>query len=809
MTPRIEQLREELFEKIPEICAERAQIFTESMKKTEGQPIVKRRAEAFYEVLDRMTLFVRDGELVVGNQASSLRAAPVFPEYSVEWILEEFEGKPYHFHERPTDRFSYTEEAKQTVLETIEYWRNKTLFKNVWSQLPEPARVAWEINAIDDGWCAAAGLGNVLPDHSMVLKEGLNGVIARAERRLADLDLTEPGTISQYWFLQAVVTANKAVGNFANRFAEILDQAAATTGDLTRKTELETMAANCRRVPAKPAETFWQAVQTVWFIQLILQIETNGHAISLGRYDQYLCPYYEKDIKSGTITREFALEIVESFFVKANEINKLRSWPDSEYFPGYHLAENLAIAGQTEDGNDAVNDLTYVVLDATREVKLTKPSVSMKWFEGTSDDFMYKAFDVMQEHHGGQPAMYNDSGVQRILKEMGVAEKDLYTWAPVGCIEASVPGKWDFAAKGSWLNVGKIFEITLNNGTDPRTGVTLLPGDGDVTTFKNMDQIMKAFQKQLHFFMELQVIVEHINDEMHILHDQNAFRSSLVHDCIARGKSLIEGGAVYTADGGPTAGTISVGDSFAAIEYSLFDKKIITAAQLKHALETNFEDETTDPSGEEIRRALVSKAPKFGNDEDYADKYTVAIADYIGRAYHKDFKSSRFGKGPVPGTFALSMSSVTGNVAFGKSVGALPNGRRAGSPLNNGVSPANGSEQKGPTATINSEGKLPSIWLQKGGIFNMRLTSNTLTTEEGKKRALSLVKTHFKNNQFHIQFNVLDDETLGQAQKNPEEYRDLMVRISGYSAFFTPLNKELQDDIIQRIKFDMKRCDDS
>jgi formate C-acetyltransferase len=278
-----------------------------------------------------------------------------------------------------------------------------------------------------------------------------------------------------------------------------------------------------------------------------------------------------------------------------------------------------------------------------------------------------------------------------------------------------------------------------------------------------------------------------------------------VHHCIERGRSLIDGGAIYTADGGPTAGSISVGDSFAAIQYALFDEKLLSAEQLHHALATNFEDETTDPTGEEIRRMLSSKPPKFGNDDDRADKWSVEITDYLGSTYQRDFKSSRFGKGPVPATFALSMSSVTGNVAFGKSVGALPDGRKAGTPTNNGVSPTNGSEQHGPTAAINSEGKLPSIWLQKGGIFNMRLSSNTLTRESGKERALALVRTHFKNNQFHIQFNVLDDETLVNAQEHPEEHRDLMVRISGYSAFFTPLNRELQNDVIQRMRFTMSR----
>lgn len=804
MNPRIEELREGLFKTIPEICPERAEIFTESMKKSEGKPIVKRRAQSLYDVLDNMTLFVRDGELLVGNQASTVRGAPVYPEYSVNWIIDEFNGKPYHFAERPCDQFSYSEETKQRVLKTIDYWKGKTLIENVWEELPEEARKAWEINAIDDTWCAAAGLGNVLPDHEMVLKHGLNSVIAKAEKRLESLDLTEPDTVSQYWFLQAVITANKAVIRFAERYAELLEHKASEEKDTKRKQELLTMAENCRRVPAEPAQTFWQAVQTVWFIQLILQIETNGHAVSLGRFDQYLWPYYDHDIKAGILNREEGLEIVESFFIKANEINKLRSWPDSEYFPGYHLAENLAIGGQTADGKDAVNDLSYVILDATAELRLTKPSVSLKWFEGSSDDFMDYALKVVEKHKGGQPALYNDLGVMRILDNMGVKKEDQYGWAPVGCIEASVPGKWDFAAKGSWLNAGKILEITLNNGTDPSTGVTLLPGDGDLSTFKSIEEIQTALKKQLRYFMELQVIVEHISDEMHILHDQNAFRSSLVHDCIERGKSLIEGGAVYTADGGPTAGVNTAADALAALEYALFDKKLLTPDQLNHALKTNFEDMKTSPTGEEIHQLLVNKAPKFGNDDDYADRFAVDLGEYLGSTYQKDFKSSRYGKGPVPASFALSQSSVTGNVAFGKSVGALPNGRKAGTPVNNGVSPANGAEKKGPTATINSEAKLPSIWFQKGSIFNMRLTPQTLKEKEGRKRALALVKTHFKNYQYHIQFNVVDDATLREAQEKPEEYRDLMVRISGYSAFFTPLNKELQQDVIQRMKFDMQ-----
>lgn len=805
MTERIKKLRDGLFEDIPAICPERAVIFTESMKKTEGQPIVKRRAEAFYQVLDKMTIFVREGELLVGNQASSVHAAPVFPEYATDWIVSEFEGKPYHFSERPCDQFCWKEDARDQILDTVKYWEGKSLFRSVWSQLPESSKKAWEINAIDDTWCAASGLGNLLPDHELVLREGLKGVIARAQARLDELDLTEPGAITQQWFLQAVIRSNEAVVNYASRFADQLDRQAASEKNESRKQELQVMADNCRRVPAEPAETFWQAIQAVWFIQLILHVETNGHAISLGRFDQYLWPYLKAEMESGMISREFALELVESFFVKANEINKLRSWGDSEFFPGYHLAENLAIGGQTAGGRDAVNELSGIVLDATAAMGLTKPSVSVRWFEGTNDAFMHKALETIQAHKGGQPALYNDLCVMDLLRNMGIDEKDLYNWAPVGCIESSIPGKWDFAAKGSWLNLGKVFEITLNNGTDPATGVQLLPGDGTLESFSGAEEILEAYRKQLRFYMEQQVIVEHISDEMHILHNQNAFRSSLVNDCIARGKTLVEGGAVYTADGGPTAGAMTVGDSIAAIDWALYDKKIFSPEQLAHALKTNFEDESTSPGGSEIQQALINKVPKFGNDDDYADRWTVAIDDFLGETYFTEFKSSRYGKGPVPGTFALSQSSVTGNIAFGKSVGALPNGRKAGTATNNGVSPSNGMERSGPTALINSEAKLPSKWFQKGSLFNMRLSADSLTQEEGRNRILALVKTHFQNNQYHIQFNVVDDDTLMDAQKHPEEYRDLMVRIAGYSAFFTPLNEELQNDVIERMRFEVKK----
>jgi formate C-acetyltransferase len=801
VTQRIDRLRSIILDAKPEICPERARYFTESMKSTEGEPIAIRRAKGFYNVLDKMSIYVLDGDLVVGNQASKPKASPIFPEYSTEWLIEEFNGHPYYFHERPGDKFYYTEDTKAEILDILGYWRGKSLFENLRHNLPDGCRKAWDMGVIDDTWVSAAGIGNVIVDYDLVLTRGLNHVIDKASKALAELDLTQPGAISKYWFLQAAIISNRAVINFARRLSEECARLAAAESDPHRRDELNRISANCARVPAQPADSFWSALQSVWIILLTLQLETNGHAISLGRFDQYLWPFYRADIEQGRITRDEALELVEAFFVKANEPNKLRSWPDTAFFLGYQMFENLAVGGQTADGEDAVNDVSYLCIEACENVKMFTPSVSVKWFSGSDDVFIERALEAVQNHEGGQPAFYNDRIFMKILRNMGIAEEDLHNWAPVGCIEASIPGKWDFAAKGPWLNVLKVLEIAMNEGRDPASGIALFPGDVNLGNGPCMEDIFEEFKRQLHKFMELQVITEHINDELHKQMDINAFRASLVHDCIGRGMSLEEGGSLYSVDGGPTAGTISSGDALAAIEWAVFDKKMITAAELAHALKTNFSDDSTSPTGEEIRQLLINRAPKFGNDIDEADKWTARVADYIGSTYQKDFRSSKYGKGPIPACYAYSQSPVTGNIAFGSFVGATPDGRKAGEPVNNGVSPCNGAERSGPTAVVNSIGKLPSIWFQKGAILNMRLAPDTLTTPGGRERAAALIKTLFLKDGLHVQFNVVGTDTLKAAQREPEKFSDLMVRVSGYSAYFTPLDAKVQEDIISRTEF--------
>lgn len=803
MNERIQRLRKELTEQKPYVDGERCKIFTESMKTTDGLPIIIRRAKSFYEVLDKMTVWVKPGELIVGNMAKNAKSSPVFPEYSAQWILEELDGKPYRWEDRPGDKFYILPEDEKIVRECAEYWNGKTLYDYVRKNLPKEVNDAWDAGVTDETWVCAAGLGNEIVDYKMVVEKGLEDVLTRIQEKKDSIDILDPDALKQLHFLEAAKLGNEAVLNYSNRLADKCEEEAGKTDDPEYKKELMELAEICRYVPSHPARTFQEAVQSIFMVLLAVHMESNGHAISLGRFDQYVYPLYKKDIEEGRITKEKALEIIECFFIKCNELNKLRSWPDTEFFMGYQMFINLAICGQTVEGKDATNDISRMCIQACRELKLITPSVSVKCFDGTTDEVLMDALEATIEHKGGMPAFYNDKAFIKILREMGVAEEDLVDWCPDGCIEASIPGKWDFAAKGPWLSIEKVLEITLNNGKDPAIGTVFRNPDKDIVASSSMEDIFEEYKKTLKYFLDLNCLTEHINDEVHVRYDLNAFRSSLVQDCIGRCLDLVEGGALYSADGGPTAGTISAGDALTGIEYLVFDKKILTMEQLLHACATNFEDESTTPTGKEIQMIMKNKVPKFGNDDDYADKWVVAIEEYVGHSLNHDYKSSKYGKGPVPCCFAYSQTPVTGNISFGSRIGATPDGRSAGEPVNNGVSPANGSERNGATAACNSVAKIPTIYDQKGNIFNMRLAPSTIANQESRQKILDMMRALFDKDAEQIQFNVVDNEVLKEAQKRPEDFPDLMVRVSGYSALFTSLGVACQNDVINRTEVEM------
>ena len=484
MNYRVQKLRKELAEQKPYVDGERCKIFTESMKTTDGLPIIIRRAKSFYEVLDKMTVWVKPGELIVGNQAKKAKSSPIYPEYSAQWILDELDGNPYRWENRPGDKFYVEPEDEAIIRECAEYWNGKTVYDYVRKNLTDEINEAWDAGVIDETWVCAAGLGNEIVDYKLVVEKGLKDVIERIQAKLDSLDMLDPDSLKKKHFLDAALLGNQAVINFSNRIADKCEEEAEKCEIEDYKKELLELADICRHVPLNPARTFQEAVQSIFIILLAVHLESNGHAISLGRFDQYVYPLYKKDIEEGRITKERALEIIECFYIKCNEINKLRSWPDTEFFMGYQMFINLAICGQTKDGKDATNDVSLLCIQACRELKLITPSVSVKYFDGTTDEVLMDALEATIEHKGGMPAFYNDKAFIKILDNMGIAKEDQVDWCPDGCIEASIPGKWDFAAKGPWLSVEKVLEITLHDGVDPATGKLFKKTDKKMTDSK-------------------------------------------------------------------------------------------------------------------------------------------------------------------------------------------------------------------------------------------------------------------------------------------------------------------------------------
>ena len=796
-TQRIERLRSSLLDIQPEVCAERARYYTESMKETEAQPMILRRAKALAHTLRHMTIYVQDGELIVGNQASKPKAAPIFPEYAIDWVEKELDD----FDKRPSDRFTISEEVKQELKDTLPHWEGKTNIDRVKAIAPEILFKLEESGVMSDAWVLEGGFGTLIPDYETLFQIGLNGYLDRLRDHLSSLDLLNHDDVKKINFLQAAVVVVEAILEFSKRYSTELSKLAQNETDSGRRAELKAMAEICSSVPASPPKTFWEALQFLWMVHLCIQIEGNGHSISIGRFDHYLYPFYRKDVEAGRLSRESALELVEAFFIKCNELNKIRKWSHTQFLRGYPLFQSLTLGGQTEYELDATNELSWIVLDATAELRLFAPSVSIRYHNKLPDDFLIRCVEVMNIHRGGMPAMYNDNCIIPALLYEGVTAEDVYNYALVGCAESSIPGKWGFSAvKGCHFNMAKILELALYGGVDPKTGERLCGSDRDLGSFTSFDEVMEAFISQLQFVLSHGAMLDNLNDLTHEELVPNAFVSVVIRDCVERGKSLDEGGAVYDISGAPVQGIVTAADSLAAIKKAVFEEKRITGAQLKHALETDFEDLGSEPSGPEIRQMLRNEVPKYGNDDNYVDLIAVDLMKSYAGLYEQ-YKCSVFGRGPIGGNYRVSTSGATAYVAFGTMVGATPDGRKAGAPLNNGVSPSNGAEINGPTAACQSVAKLPYIHMGAGNLFNLKMNPAMFENRGGCEKLASLIRSFCDLGGYHMQFNIVDADTLKNAKKHPEEYRDLMVRVAGYSAYFTTIDAALQDDIIARAEF--------
>lgn len=787
---RIYRLRENILDSKASVCTERAKIITEVYKRNEDKPVVIKRALAVKEILERMSIFISDGELIVGNHSSKLRAAPIFPEYAVDWVINELD----EFEKRPGDRFIITEEQKQELRELCKYWEGKTLIDRGLALLPQESRVSYDIGIIRAEGNLTSGDGHIAVNFEKVLTKGITGIKKEVENKLASLDFTDYTQLKQIYFLKAVNIVLDAVVDFAGRFSKLASDLAQVEPNPLKKEELLNISNICSRVPLMPAETFHEGIQSVWFIQLILQIESNGHSVSLGRLDQYLYPLYCGDLKNGAITKGKALELLENLWIKMYSINKIRSWSHTKFSAGSPLYQNVTIGGQTTDGKDAVNELSFLCLESIAVTRLTQPNLTVRYHKGLPDDFLKLCIEVIRLGFG-MPAFNSDEIIIPALVDLGVKREDANNYSAIGCVEVAVPGKWGYRCTGmSFLNLAKVLMISLNDGVDPVTGLKVHEGSGKLTDFNTFDDVMKSWAQHARHFTKQSVIIDTAVDLALEELVPDVLCSALVDDCIGRGKHLKEGGAVYDFISGPQTGIANLGNSLAAIKKLIYEDKVITKEQMVKALETDYEG----PEGEYVRQLIINKVPKYGQDDDYVDLLLKeAYSEYIDEIFKH--RNTRYGRGPIGGGYYAGTSSISANVPSGAVVGATPDGRKAFTPLAEGCSPSSGTDILGPTAVFKSISKLPTSKIAGGVLLNQKLSPLSVRTDRDKAKLALLIRTFFDDLKgWHVQYNIVSRETLLDAQKNPEKHRDLIVRVAGYSAFFTVLSPETQNDIIAR-----------
>ena len=790
LTERMKEFREEVLDEKPYIDAQRAILATLAYKENLNQPRVMVRAKMLEKVLDHMSIYIEDKSLLAGNQATKNRNAPIFPEYTMEFVMKELD----QFEKRDGDVFYITEKTKEQLREIAPFWQNNNLRARGEALLPEEVRVFMETGVFGMEGKLNAGDAHLAVNYERILKDGLRGYEKRVKEYKASLDLTDPESIDKYCFYNAVLIVLEAVRNFANRYSVLAKDLAEKELNQERKIELLEISRICSKVPYEPAETFREAVQSVWFIQLILQIESNGHSLSYGRFDQYMYPYYNRDIKNGTIKESEALELLTCLWIKTLTINKVRSQAHTLSSAGSPMYQNVTIAGQTIDKKDAVNDLSFLVLKSVAQTRLTQPNLTVRYHKNINKHFLDECVEVMRLGFG-MPALNNDEIIIPSFMDWQVKEEDAYNYSAIGCVETAVPGKWGYRCTGmSYINFPRMLLCTMNNGVDLTSNKRFTKGYGYFTEMESYEELLKAWDKTIREITRYSVIVENVIDKASERDVPDILCSALTDDCIARGKTIKEGGAVYDFISGLQVGIANMADCLAAIKKLVYEEKKITKQELWDAILDDF----SSPENKKIQEMLIREAPKYGNDDDYVDQLIVEAYDSYIEEIEK-YPNTRYNRGPIGGIRYAGTSSISANVGQGMSTMATPDGRNAFEPLAEGCSPAHNSDKNGPTAVFKSVSKLRTNKITGGVLLNQKMTPQMLSTEENRQKLELLIKTFFNRlHGYHVQYNIVSKETLIDAQKHPEKHKDLIVRVAGYSAFFNVLSKKTQDDIIGR-----------
>ena len=794
ITPRIASLREKVLVAKPSVCTERARFYTQVYREHEDKPVIIKRALALEKTLREMTIFIEEEELIVGNQSSSHRAAPIFPEYAVDWLPEEMD----ELDKRPGDAFYITEEHKKELLEIAEYWKGKVLWDRGRALMSQELRDLQDSSIIKATGNLTSGDAHIAVDFPHILSVGIKGYLQKISHFHQQVDRSEQEGVRKDQFYRALTIALNAFQDFILRYSDLARTLLDKETDAARKSELGRIALNCDVISADPPENFYQALQLTYFVQLVLQIESNGHSVSLGRMDQYLFPFYQQDQLTGKITEEFAAELLENTWIKLLSINKIRPWSHTRFSAGGPLYQNVTIGGQTPDGEDAVNDLSYLILRSVGNMRLTQPNLSVRFHRNISQDFMMECIRVI-ELGFGMPSFNNDEIVVPGLLKLGVEQEDAFNYSAIGCIEIAVPGKWGYRCTGmSFLNLMRVLMATLYNGLDKPSGKVFREGTGRLEDFASFDELFRAWQQQIRYFARKTVEIDTAVDTALEENVPDIICSAFVDHCIPRGKTIKEGGSKYDFVSGLQVGIANLGNALAAIKKLVFEQKRVTADQLMEALESDFGGE----SGERIRQMLLNLAPKYGNDLDEVDLLLKdAYMEFIVEL--EKYHTTRYNRGPIGCRYYAGTSSISANVPNGAVVPATPDGRKAYTPVAEGSSPSSGTDTRGPTAVFKSVSKLPTEKIMGGVLLNQKLSPATIRNTEDKRKLVSMIRTFFEELKgWHVQYNIVSRETLLAAKKNPEEFRDLIVRVAGYSAFFTTLSPDTQDDIIARTEHD-------
>ena len=790
LTDRMKAFREEVLDEKPYIDAQRAVLATQVYRENQNQPRVMVRAFMLQKILENMSIYIEDKTLIVGNQATKNKNAPIFPEYTMEFVLNELDL----FKKRDGDVFYITEETKQQLRDIAPFWENNNLRARGEALLPEEVSVFMETGVFGMEGKLNAGDAHLAVNYEKILAFGLKGYEERVKDLKAKLDLTDPDSIDKNIFYKAVLIVIEAVHQFAQRYSKLAQELADKEKDSKRKAELLEISRICAKVPYEPATSFYEAVQSVWFIQLILQIESNGHSLSYGRFDQYMYPYYIKDIQEKVITKDEALELLTCLWIKTLTINKVRSQAHTLSSAGSPMYQNVTIGGQTPDKKDAVNELSFVVLQSVAQTRLTQPNLTVRYHKNINKAFFDDCIEVMKLGFG-MPALNNDEIIIPSFINWGVKEEDAYNYSAIGCVETAVPGKWGYRCTGmSYINFPRVLLCAMNDGVDLTTGKRFTKGYGYFKDMKSYEELLSAWDKTVREMTRYSVIVENAIDKASERDVPDILCSALTDDCIGRGKTIKEGGAVYDFISGLQVGIANMADSLAAIKKLVFEEKKITPIQLWNAILDDFQSD----ENKKIQAMLIDEVPKYGNDIDYVDNLVVEAYDsYLDEI--KKYPNTRYHRGPIGGIRYGGTSSISANVGQGMGTMATPDGRNAYEPLAEGCSPAHNADKNGPTAVFKSVAKLPTEKITGGVLLNQKMTLQMLSTEENKQKLEMLIRAFFNRlHGYHVQYNIVSRETLIDAQKYPEKHKDLIVRVAGYSAFFNVLSKKTQDDIIGR-----------